>query len=151
MNNTLYHYQTSWQMLNSFGVFTGQFFSIIETIDKVYCTTMTFTGHIIPDAFNNDFIRVRLFNQDYDIVITPEPAQQFKAIILTEKTLPCDTKTEYSVLDAYEISNFINKSPLLGKKYICKSNPDETKISENVSFIKEKYIIYRLMELKNGR
>lgn len=149
MNNTLYHYQTSWQ--NCSGLFQGQFFSIIETIEKVYCTTMTFTDPVIPDVFNNDFIRARLFNQDYDIVITPESTQQFKAVILTEKTLSIDTKKEYSVLDAYEISNFVDKSPLLGKKYICKSNPDETKVGENVSFIKEKYIVYRLMEIKNGR
>lgn len=149
MTNTLYHYQTSWQ--NCSGLFQGQFFSIIETIEKVYCTTMTFTDPVIPDVFNNDFMRARLFNRDYDIVITPEPAQQFKVVILTEKPLSIDTKTEYNILDAYEIFNFVDKSPLLGKKYICKSNSDEIKKDENISFIKEKYIVYRLMEFKNAR
>ncbi len=151
MSNRLYHYHTFLQTLSSLGFFQGRFFSIIETIDKVYSETMTIPVPVIPEVFNNDFIRARLFNQDYDIVVTTGPVGQHKAVILTEKELPIDTKREHIVLDIYDVCNFINKSPLQVKKYICKSNPDETKVGENVSFLQEKYVIYRLLEFKNGR
>lgn len=147
----LYHYHTSLQTLNSLGLFQGQFCAIVETIDNVFCKTMVFPDPAISHIFSNDFIRARLFNQEYDIVVTPVSDDQHKAVILTEKTLPLDTKREHIVLNDYEICNFINKSPLQGKKYICMPNPDKTKVDENVSFLNEKYILYRLMEFKNDR